>query len=184
MEAQAKLLVLRLVLHSISQADSTLTHINMKPEKIKKILTYVSNCPSKWELDNIIWHDRGTDPKTLVSFLERIEHLRSINDATSDEKLELEYLLDLLDEMEEEECLALLDQDEEAAKDVFLEKVARISAIQVLTNGKMDFETMTMACKLSPNDFILCAKRTQDIINSIHGLVIKGETLSQDVAGA
>lgn len=156
----------------------------MKPEKIKKILTYVSNCPSKWELDNIVWHDRGTDPKTLTSFLERIDHLRSKKDASSDEKLELEYLLDLLDDMEEEDCLELLDSNEDTSKDVFIERLARNSAIQVLTNGKMDFETMTMACKLSPNDFILCAKRTQDIINAIHGLVIKGETLSQDVAGA
>jgi hypothetical protein len=43
---------------------------------------------------------------------------------------------------------------------------------------------MNTACKLSPNDFILCAKRTQDLINAIQGLVIKGETLSSDVAGA
>jgi hypothetical protein len=39
-------------------------------------------------------------------------------------------------------------------------------------------------CKLSPSDFIITAKRTQDLINSIHELVIQGETLSSDVAGA
>ena len=43
---------------------------------------------------------------------------------------------------------------------------------------------MNAMCKLSPNDFILAAKRSQDIINSIRELVIQGETLSDDVAGA
>ena len=43
---------------------------------------------------------------------------------------------------------------------------------------------MNTACKLSPNDFILCAKLTQDLIDAIQGLVIKGENLSMDVAGA
>lgn len=164
--------------------DTIHTRIDMKPEKIKNVLTYASKCPSKWELDNIIWHDRLNNPESLTQFLQRIEFLRAKDETTSDEKLELEYLLDLLDDMDEEECLELLDQDEDTAKDVYIENLARISAIQVLTNGKMDFETMTTACKLSPNDFILCAKRTQDIINAIHGLVIKGETLSKDVAGA
>ena len=175
---------LKLVLAHTLAEDTSLTCIDMKPEKIKNVLTYASKCPSKWELDNIVWHDRLTNPEALVQFLQRIETIRTKEDNTSDEKLELEYLLDLLDDMDEEECLGLLDTDEEVAKDVFIEDLARISAIQVLTNGKMDFDTMTTACKLSPNDFILCAKRTQDIINAIHGLVIKGETLSKDVAGA
>jgi hypothetical protein len=75
-------------------------------------------------------------------------------------------------------------QTEDDAKESYIENLARISAIQVLTNGKMDYETMNTACKFSPNDFILCAKRTQEIINAIRGLVIKGETLSQDVPQA
>ena len=175
---------LKLALAHTLAADTIRTRIDMKPDKIKNVLTYATKCPSKWELDNIIWHDRLNNPETLVQFFQRIETLRNKEDTSSDEKLELEYLLDLLDDMDEEECLELLDKDEEMSKDVFIEDLARISAIQVLTNGKMDFDTMTTACKLSPNDFILCAKRTQDIINAIHGLVIKGETLSKDVAGA
>ena len=86
--------------------------------------------------------------------------------------------------MDESDIDEILNFDEEESKTSFIEDLARKSAIEVLTNGKLGFETMIIACKLSPNDFILCAKRTQDIINSIQGLVIKGETLSKDVAGA
>jgi hypothetical protein len=86
--------------------------------------------------------------------------------------------------MDIDECSELLNLNEDASKESFIENLARTSAIEVLTNEKLSFETMTTACKLSPNDFILCAKRTQDLINAIHGLVIKGETLSNDVAGA
>jgi hypothetical protein len=157
----------------------------MKPEQIKKVLSDIKTCPSKWELDNIIWADRTTNPTVLTKFLYRIEWLMSLPDTlTPNEKLELEILTELLADIDETECANLLNQSEEESKDTFIENLARSSAIEVLTNGKMSFESMTTACKLSPNDFILCAKRTQDIINAIHGLVIKGETLSNDVAGA
>jgi len=160
-----------------------LLHIDMKPEQIKKVLSSIKDGPGKWELDNIVWAERGSNPTVLKEFLKRIQFLQS-NKNTASENKELEILVELLSEMDELECIDLLNQSEEEAKDTFIEDLARISAIEVLTNGKLSFETMTKSCKLPPNDFILCAKRTQDIINTIHGLVIKGETLSNDVAGA
>jgi len=157
----------------------------MKPEKIKKILSAVSTCPSKWELDNVIWAERTTNPKVLVRFLNRIESLKAEEkqlDASL--KQELAHLTEMLEEIDETECADLLHQTDEEAKESFIEDLARASAIEVLTKGRLGFETMTTACKLSPNDFILCAKRTQDLITAIQGLVVKGETLSTDVAGA
>jgi hypothetical protein len=156
----------------------------MKLEQIKNILSKNRNCPSKWELDNIIYNDRTSDPTALVNFLTRIETLSSIKVKTDDDELELTYLLDLLEDMDEDECIAVMDHSDETAKDVYIERLARTGAVEVLTGGKVSFDTMNTSCKLSPNDFILCAKRTQDIITAIHGLAIKGETLSQDVAGA
>ena len=85
--------------------------------------------------------------------------------------------------LEEEECLELIDRTDDDARNSFIEDLARTSAIEILTSGRILFETMNTACKLSPTDFILCAKRTQDLINAIQGLVVKGETLSMDVAG-
>jgi hypothetical protein len=92
--------------------------------------------------------------------------------------------LELVADLDKAECEELLNQTEEESRESYIEDLARTSAIEVLTNGKLSFETMNISCRLSPNDFILCAKRTQDLINAIHGLVIKGETLSKDVAGA
>lgn len=155
----------------------------MKPENIQKVLSTKSNIPSKWEFDNIIWVDRLSTPECLTEFLSRIEFLQA-NAATEAENRELEILLELLEPMSEEDCIALLNQSEEQAKETFIENLARTSAIEVLTKDRVSFETLSTSCKLSPNDFILCAKRTQDIINAIHGLVIKGETLSNEVAGA
>ena len=93
-------------------------------------------------------------------------------------------LLEMLDDMDESDIDDLYERSDDDAKEVFIEDLAKISAIEVITDGKLSFSTMNTACKLSPNDFILCAKRTQDLLNSIQGLVIKGETLSKDVAGA
>ena len=157
----------------------------MKITQIKNILSKLSTTPSKWELDSIIYHDRTSNAKTLAKFLTRIQDLQALKTkATAGEQQELEYLLALLDDLDADECLELADQTDEDDKTAFIEDLARTSAIEILTSGRIGFETMNTACKLSPNDFILCAKRTQDLINAVQGLVVKGETLSMDVAGA
>ena len=157
----------------------------MKTTQIKNILSKLSTTPSKWELDSIIYHDRTSNAKTLTKFLTRIQDLQALKTkATAEEQQELDYLLVLLEDLDADECLELSDQTDDDNKNTFIEDLARTSAIEILTGGRIGFETMNTACKLPPNDFILCAKRTQDLINAVQGLVVKGETLSMDVAGA
>jgi uncharacterized protein YjgD (DUF1641 family) len=158
----------------------------MKNKKLntEKLLTLASAGTSRWELDNITWHDRASNPETLISFLERIQFLENIESRSSKEDRELDSLIDLANDLDEEECVQLLSNDDEIVQQTFIENLARTSALEVLTNDRISFETMNTMCKLSPSDFIITAKRTQDLINSIHELVIQGETLSSDVAGA
>lgn len=157
----------------------------MKKEQIDTLISKIENLSiNKWNLDNIVYFDRTSNPETLLSFFQRIQELSKKTRSSKIEKKELTFLLELLEDLDEKECENLLNQTEEEYKDSFIEKLARTSAIEVLTNGKISFESMNTSCKLSPNDFILCAKRTQDLITAIQGLVIKGETLSKDVAGA
>ena len=159
--------------------------LKMKTTQIKNILSKLSTTPSKWELDSIIYHDRTSNAKTLTKFLTRIQDLQALKtNATVGEQQELDYLLALLEDLDADECLELSDQTDDDNKNTFIEDLARTSAIEILTGGRIGFETMNTACKLPPNDFILCAKRTQDLINAVQGLVVKGETLSMDVAGA
>ena len=159
--------------------------LKMKTTQIKNILSKLSTTPSKWELDSIIYHDRTSNAKTLAKFLTRIQDLQALKtNATAGEQQELDYLLALLEDLDADECLELSDQTDDDNKNTFIEDLARTSAIEILTSGRIGFETMNTACKLPPNDFILCAKRTQDLINAVQGLVVKGETLSMDVAGA
>ena len=153
----------------------------MKTTQINNVLSKLTTSPGKWELDTIVYNDRHSNPRTLAAFLTRIQDLEAL--PTDAEQTELGYLIELLEDLEEEDCLELINQSEEEARNLFIENLARTSAIEILTGGKIEFDTMNTACKLSPNDFILCAKRTQDLINAIQGLVIKGETLSMDVAG-
>jgi hypothetical protein len=156
----------------------------MKTTQIKDVLSSITLSPSKWELDTITWHDRLSNPTTLVNFLSRIQELQAIKKRSADMQQELDHLVELLDDIEDTDIADLINRSEEDARDAFIEDLAKISAIEVITGGKISFDTMNTACKLSPNDFILCAKRTQDLLNAIQGLVIKGETLSKDVAGA
>ena len=156
----------------------------MKTTQIKDVLSSINLAPSKWELDTITWYDRLSNPTALVKFLSRVQELQAIKKRTVDVQQELDNLLVLLDEIDDTDIVDLINRSEEDARDSFIEDLAKVSAIEVITNGKLSFETMNTACKLSPNDFIRCAKRTQDLLNSIQGLVVKGETLSKDVAGA
>jgi len=156
----------------------------MKIKDIEKVLKLLPSSISKWELDNVIWADRLNDPRVLEEFLTRILELNNKVEKTKSETEELKNLEELLADMTVEECKSLTNLSEEDEKTNFIESLARKSAIETLCNSKLSIDTMNIACKLSPNDFILCAKRTQDLITAIHGLVIKGESLSKDVAGA
>lgn len=156
----------------------------MKIENIEKIILKTNKSPKKWELDELVYFDRETNPDTLLKFFNRIQELKNNKSLSDEEKIELKHLTELLSDMDEKECIKLLNSSEEESKTAFIENLARTSAIELLTNGKIGFDSMNTACKLSPNDFILCAKRTQDLLTAIQGLVIKGETLSKDIAGA
>ena len=164
--------------HKMTKKKSTTLNID-------KLLAAASETePNRWELDNIVWHDRTTNPTTLVAFLERIKTLTTAKARTAKEDRELEILSDLANSLDEEECLELLSGDDELAQQTFIENLARQGALETLCDNKLSQETMEKMCKLSPSDFILAAKRSQDIINSIQELVIQAETLSSDVAGA
>jgi hypothetical protein len=156
----------------------------MKKQDIDQVLDLAVSGPSRWELDNITWHDRHSNPETLLNFLNRIKLLSEDKNLTSPEQHELEILLDLASDMDQDECEELLSNNDKIVRQNFIENLARQSALEVLCNDKVSVETMRITCKLSPSDFILTAKRTQDLINSIRELVIQGETLSNDVAGA
>jgi hypothetical protein len=161
----------------------------MKLDQIDSVISNIEDhsAPSKWQLDNVFYHDRTTSRTTLYRFLSRIKKLKNAEDNNANsacDTQELKNLLELLDELDSDEIADILTLSEEDARESFIEELARISAIEVLTNGKLSFNTMNTACNLTPNDFILCAKRTQDLISSIQRLVIKGETLSQNIAQA
>jgi len=149
-----------------------------------KFLTLASTGPNRWELDNIEWHDRTSNPKTLIAFLERIKSLQTLTNPTESAQAELAILEELAEDLDLQECKELLSNDDDIARQQFIENIARKGAIETLCNNKLDVETLDIMCRLSPNDFILAAKRSQDIINSVRELVIQGETLSDDVAGA
>ncbi|NBP00846.1 MAG: hypothetical protein EBU90_12065 [Proteobacteria bacterium] len=156
----------------------------MKVTSIDKVLNQIYSGPSKWELDNVIYHDRLSDIKGLQNFLLRIKFLKANKSATPSEKIELTYLLELLADISDADVAELLTVNEEDGKDNFIEELARTSALETLTMGRLNYATLDTACKLNPNDFILVAKRTQDLINQVQGLAVKGENLSSDVAGA
>jgi hypothetical protein len=151
---------------------------------IDKILKTVQPGPSKWELENIVWHDRSSNPKVLLDFLNRIKELEGMKKIPEAEANELKYLLEMASELDEEECIELLSKEDEIVAQNFIENQARTNALEVLTKGRISFETMEIMCRLSPEDFILTSKRTQDLINSIQELVVKGETLADEMAGA
>lgn len=151
---------------------------------VKKILLAVNQGPNKWELDNVIYSDRATNPKTLLSLLNRVQTLETLKKPSENESKELEILYSLVEDLDETQCLEILSNDDETAKHNFIESLARKSALEVLTSDRVSFETMELMCKLCPDDFILVSKRTQDLINAIHELVIQGETLSKEMGGA
>jgi hypothetical protein len=162
--------------------EVTLIHIKMKTENITNVLSQLRACPSKWELDNITWSDRTTDPQVLSKFLQRIEELQQLSSRAATQ--ELAILLELLEEINDYEVELLVDQTEAAAKSQYIEKLARVSAVEILSDNKLSFNTIDVTCKLGHNDFILCATRAQELITAVQSMMIKSESLSQDIPQA
>jgi len=158
----------------------------MKKKKldIDKLIKCATIGTSRWELDNIVYHDRTSNPATLLDFLKRIQLLESLETISESEKNELTILRELAEELDADDCEQLLSNQDDVAQQHFIENLARQGALETLCKNEISIATMTTMCKLSPNDFVLAAKRSQDIINAIQELVIQGETLSKDVAGA
>jgi coenzyme F420-reducing hydrogenase delta subunit len=76
----------------------------MRIETVKKILSKLSDAPKKWELDEIVYYDRDSNSNTLKKFLERIQELSDKkSNIKPSEKIELTYLRELLEDMNEEE---------------------------------------------------------------------------------
>ena len=139
---------------------------------------------SLWELDNVVYHDRATNPETLLAFLKRIKQLESAT-RTDVQSKELDILKKMLEELDETDCISLLNSsNDEDVKQRYIENLARQGALETLCDNKLSMDTMVAMCKLSPTDFILGAKRSQDLINAIREFVIHGENLSGDVPGA
>ncbi len=78
----------------------------MKKKKldIDSILQYAPVGPSRWELDNIVWNDRTTNPKTLVEFLQRIKVLQTAKDLLPEHQRELEILEELAEDLDIHAC--------------------------------------------------------------------------------
>lgn len=151
---------------------------------VERLISTASIGVSRWELDNIVWHDRTFNPKALLAFLTRISDLRKLTEKTEKETKELEILEELADKLDPAESESLLSSEDHLVQQNFIEQIARQGALETLCNNQLSMHTMETMCKLNPDDFILAAKRSQDIINAVRELVIQGETLSSDVGGA
>ena len=106
----------------------------MKITQIDNVLSKLKTV-SKWELDSVVYYDRTSNLKTLSNFLIRIQSLQIIK-RTPSEQEELGYLLELLEDLDEDECLELSDSTDEDHRISFIENLARISAIEILTGEK------------------------------------------------
>ena len=155
-----------------------------KKYDVDTLLSLKPNGPSRWELDNVVWYDRASNPKTLIAFLERIKSLQNSENLDPADQKELNILQELAEELDIDECKELLSDDDDVVRQQYIEDIARQSALETLCKNQISIETMQTMCRLNPNDFILAAKRSQDIINAVRELVIQGETLSEDIAGA
>ena len=67
---------------------------------------------SKWELDNITWHERASNPKVLLEFLGRIKELKKTENPTDEQRQELDILEELAEDMDNDYGIDGLDSDQ------------------------------------------------------------------------
>lgn len=140
------------------------------------------NFLSEYELKYVVWVGIEYDKEKLISFFDRYQLLKSIP-KTHDSQEELEIMESILKSHNPDSLLKLQQNDFEYCRWATIEKLSRLSAVQILLDGRYSKDTFSTASNLPINDFKLMMKRTKELINTINNTIIESDVDTSNIPG-
>ena len=144
-------------------------------------LTYM-NYPFKYELQYVKWNGINFDRERLIKFIKRLKLTYFLSFIPHYRK-EHQILTEILNTYDKVRIEGLLNGDEDIMRRCFIEKWARIAAVDILLTNTYSRLTYTTISNLPIKDYQLFTKRTEELINLAKKVSTQSDNISKETPG-
>ncbi len=144
-------------------------------------LTY-KNYPSKYELQYVKWNGINFDRERLVKFIKRLR-LTYILYFIPYYRKEHQILTEILNTYDKVRIEGMLNGDENILRMCFIEKWARIAAVDILLTNTYSRLTYTTISNLPIKDFQLISKRVEEMVTAARNITFQSDNSSNNIPG-
>jgi len=144
-------------------------------------LTY-KKYPSKYELQYVKWNGINFDRERLIKFIKRLK-LTCFLSFIPYYRTEHQILTEILDLYDKVRIQGLLNGDENILRMCFIEKWARIAAVDILLTNTYSRLTYTTISNLPIKDFQLLSKRVEEMVEAGRNLTYQSNTITDNIPG-
>jgi hypothetical protein len=144
-------------------------------------LTYKKH-PSKYELQYVKWNGINFDRERLIEFMKRLKLTYFLSFIPYYRK-EYQILYQILNLYDQVRIKGLLKGDENIVRMSFIEKWARIAAVDILLTNTYSRLTYTTISNLPIKDFQLLSKRVEELVTAGRNLTYQSNTITDSTPG-
>ena len=144
-------------------------------------LTYMKY-PSKYELQYVKWNGINFDRERLIKFMNRLKLTYFLSFIPFYRK-EHQMLKEILDTYDKIRIQGLLDGDENILRMCFIEKWARIAAVDILLTNTYSRLTYITISNLPIKDFQLISKRVEEMVEAGRNITYQSNTITDNTPG-
>lgn len=140
------------------------------------------NYPSKYELQYVKWNGINFDREKLIKFIKRLKltYFLSFIPYYRKEHQILNEILNLYDQVR---IKGLLNGDENIVRMCFIEKWARIAAVDILLTNTYSRLTYTTISNLPIKDFQLLSRRVEELVSVGRNLTYQSNIITDNTPG-
>jgi hypothetical protein len=144
-------------------------------------LTY-KKYPSKYELQYVKWNGINFDRERLFKFMDRLKFTYFLSFIPY-YRTEYQILKEILDTYDKVRIEGLLNGDENILRMCFIEKWARIAAVDILLTNTYSRLTYTTISNLPIKDFQLISKRVEEMVEAGRNITYQSNTITDNTPG-
>jgi hypothetical protein len=141
-----------------------------------------NNYPSKYELQYVKWNGINFDRERLIKFVKRLKLTRFLSFIPSF-KQEHTILNEILNTYDKVRIQGLLDGDENILRMCFIEKWARIAAVDILLTNVYSRLTFTTISNLPIKDYQLLMKRVEEMVDTGRKTTYQSNKITDNIPG-
>ena len=144
-------------------------------------LTY-KKYPSKYELQYVKWNGINFDRERLIKFMKRLK-LTYFLSFIPYYRREHRTLTEILNTYDKVRIYGLLNGDEDIMRRCFIEKWARIAAVDILLTNTYSRLTYITISNLPIKDFQLISKRVEEMVESGRNITYQSNIITDNTPG-